>query len=141
MNQSDLENLVRDEVVALHDFIAGWFRGEIADEEDTFEAKFTRHLGERFQSIQPAGKVLTREAIVTGIWSAHGSNPEFRISIHDVVVRDTYDEGSVILATYLERQTGARTTTPADNDRLSTAVIRRDGNRLTWLHLHETLVK
>ena len=69
------------------------------------------------------------------------ANPDFQITIHDVALREIFDEGTAILATYLERQTGARATTPADNDRLSTAIMRRDGDHLIWLHLHETLVR
>ena len=141
MNRSELEGLVRDEIIALHDFIAGWFRGEIANTDDQFETGFAGHLGAEFQNIQPAGKVLTKGDIVNGIRKAHGANPDFRISIHDVAVRELFDEGTKVLATYLERQTGARATTPADNDRLSTALMQRDGDRLTWLHLHETLVR
>ena len=141
MNRSDLETLVRDEVVTLHDFIAGWFRGEIADTDGRFETGFAAHLGTEFQNIQPAGVVLSKDDIVTGIRKAHGANPDFRITIHDVALREIFDEGTAILATYLERQTGARATTPADNDRLSTAIMRRDGDHLIWLHLHETLVR
>ncbi len=141
MNQSDLEALVRYEIIALHDFIAGWFRGDIAEDNDLFEADFAGHLNAGFQNIQPGGKVLTKDDIVGGIRDAHGANPDFRISIHDVAVREAFEAGSVILATYLERQTGAKATTPADNDRLSSALMRRDGDRLTWLHLHETLVR
>ena len=141
MNRSGLEALVRNEIVNLHDFIAGWFRGEIANSDDQFEMGFAGHLGAAFQNIQPAGKVLTRDDLINGIRKAHGANPDFRISIHDVALREIFDAGTTILVTYLERQTGARATTPSDNNRLSTAVMQRDGDRLTWLHLHETLVR
>jgi hypothetical protein len=139
MTRSELEQAVRDEVKNLHDFIAGWFRGELENGERTFDRGFTTRLGSTFRNIQPNGGVLTRDDIIGGIRSAHGSNPDFRISIHDVSLRDTYDDDRLLLATYLERQSGAKNTIPADNDRISTVLMRRgDGGKIIWLHLHET---
>jgi hypothetical protein len=49
-------------------------------------------------------------------------------------------EAGLVLATYVEAQTGARNTTPADNLRHSTVLFERTGERLVWRHLHETAV-
>jgi hypothetical protein len=49
-------------------------------------------------------------------------------------------EAGLVLATYVEAQSGARNTTPADNLRHSTVLFERTGDRLVWRHLHETAV-
>ncbi len=43
-----------------------------------------------------------------------------------------------MLAAYVEAQTGARNTTPADNLRHSTVLFERLAGRLAWRHVHET---
>ena len=139
MDRTMLENTVRQDVETLHDFLAGWFRGELPNDDQTFDAGFAARLDRGFQNIQPNGGVLARDDICGGLRSAHGSNPDFRISIHDVSLRASFDHDRLLLATYLERQTGAKNTIPADNDRFSTTLMRRgDDGRITWLHLHET---
>ena len=139
MAEAEIEIAIRREVEALHDFIAGWIRGEIANDKRTFQDGFAARLDQEFRNIQPNGGVLTRDDIVGGIRGAHGASPDFAISVHDVALRGAYDGGTVFLATYLERQTGAKNTTPPDNDRVSSVLMRRDGDgRFTWLHLHET---
>ena len=103
------------------------------------ETQLAARLDQEFRNIQPNGGVLTRDDIVGGIRGAHGANPDFAISVHDVALRGAYDGGTLFLATYLERQTGARNTTPPDNDRVSSVLLRRGKEgRFTWLHLHET---
>jgi hypothetical protein len=42
--------------------------------------------------------------------------------------------------TYVEDQSGARNTTPADNLRRSTVLFERMAVRLVWRHLHETAI-
>ena len=44
----------------------------------------------------------------------------------------------LVLATYVEAQSGARNTTPADNQRHATVLFERMAGRLVWRHLHET---
>lgn len=139
MTRSELEQAVCSEVEDLHTFIAGWFRGDLENRESVFDEGFTARLSGTFQNIQPNGGVLTRNDIAGGIRSAHGTNPDFRISIHDVSLRDTYHDNRLLLATYLERQSSAKNTIPADNDRVSTVLMRQgDDGKLIWLHLHET---
>ncbi len=139
MTRSDLEQAIRKEVEDLHDFIAGWFRGDLENDDQTFNGSFTARLDINFRNIQPNGGVLTRDDIVGGIRSAHGGNPDFRISIHEVSLLGSFDHDRLLLAIYLERQTAARNTIPADNDRVSSVLMRRaDDGRLTWLHLHES---
>ena len=66
---------------------------------------------------------------------AHGSNPDFRIAIRNVVVRRVMPD--VVLATYEEWQRNALASTPPDNARLATVAFART-EPLRWLHVHET---
>ena len=52
----DAHSTATEEAIRLHDFIAGWFRGEIAPER--FEPDFADALHSEFENVQPAGTVL-----------------------------------------------------------------------------------
>lgn len=137
--EADLLRDVREEIEEVHRFISAWFRGEGPGSPEAFSAG----LGDRFApgliNIQPAGRVLTREELLSSIQDCHGASPDFRIEIVDVALRHVGGDGSV-LATYVERQSGARQSRP-QNDRISTVFMRRaDGGALEWLHIHETAV-
>ncbi|MEM9357431.1 MAG: hypothetical protein AAGB04_14580 [Pseudomonadota bacterium] len=131
------------EVEALHAFISQWFRGELGRTSEVYQRGFTERLADNLVNIQPSGQVLTRADLLDPIEAAHGANPDFRISISDVTLRHISKDQTLIQATYVEHQTGARNTTPSDNDRISTVLFSRDPStdRLTWLHLHETAVQ
>lgn len=125
---------VRREIVAVHDFIAAWFRGE-ADEE-AFNASLAWRLAPALVNIQPAGRTLTRDELVAGIRNGYGANPAFRIEIGDVrIIAHARD---IVTAMYVERQFGARNTTPANHSRISTVLLERVAERIRWLHIHET---
>lgn len=121
------------EIIRLHDFISGWFRGEIARE--MFDAGFASALHAEFVNVQPSGAVLSKADLLDPIRKAHGANPDFRISIEEphVVARHP----GVILATYVEFQQDARNSTP-ENRRRSTVLFEPEGDRLIWRHLQET---
>ncbi len=121
------------EIIRLHDFISGWFRGEIA--RDAFEAGFAYALHEDFVNIQPSGEVLSKADLLDPIRNAHGANPDFRITIEEPHVVTQHP--GVILATYVEFQQGARNSTP-ENRRRSTVLFEPEGDRLIWRHLQET---
>ena len=120
------------EIIRLHVFISGWFRGEIA--EDRFEPEFAGALHTAFENIQPSGAVLGRAGLLDPIRAAHGTNPDFRIAIEAPRVIAQYP--GLILATYVEFQTGARNSAP-ENRRRST-VLFETRERLVWRHLQET---
>jgi len=142
MGEEQLLKLVTNEIEALHAFISQWFRGELERAEDVYQSGFADRLAVRLVNIQPSGQVLRRADLLDPIEAAHAANPEFRISISDVNLRFVSDDQKLIQATYVEHQTGARNTTPPDNDRISTVLFVRDPatDNLTWLHLHETAV-
>ncbi len=131
------------EIEGLHAFISQWFRGELERTSEIYERGFTERLSDNLVNIQPSGQVLTRADLLDPIEAAHGANPDFRISISDVTLRHVSKDQTLIQATYVEHQTGARNSTPPDNDRISTVLFSRDPHtdRLTWQHLHETAVR
>lgn len=128
----DTLTIVTAEVERLHDFISGWFRGEI--ENARFDPDFADALHPDFENIQPSGAVLSRASLIGPIRSAHGANPAFRITIEAPRVIAVYP--GLIAASYVEHQTGARNSTPS-NRRRST-VLFETGERLIWRHLQET---
>ena len=120
------------EIVRLHDVIQKWFRGEIAAER--FDPDFADALHADFENIQPSGIVRTKADLLDPIRAAHGANPEFRITIEEPRLIAVWP--GLILAGYIEAQTGARNSV-AENRRRST-VLFETGDRLVWRHLHET---
>ena len=129
----ELEQAVRDEVERLHEFFVGWFAGELP--EASLDTGFVAHLGAEFVLIPPGGIVLSRDDIAEAIRQSYDSNPEFRIAIRDVQIRQELDDYLVV--TYEEWQRNALQSSPPDNGRLATALFRR-GPPLEWLHVHET---
>ena len=124
--------LAETEIVRMHDTIAGWFRGDLA--EDRFEPDFADVLHAEFENIQPSGEVLSKQDLLGPIRAAHGMNPDFRIEIEEPRLIATWP--GLILATYVEFQSGARNSAP-ENRRRST-VLFETGPRLVWRHLQET---
>lgn len=139
-DDTGLQQAVRAEIEAVHDFLTAWFRGDIADDRETFDDQLTARLAPGLVNIQPAGKVLPRDELLDGIRKAHGANPAFAIQIHNVRIRGAFDPNGLVLATYVELQSGAMNTTPPDNARISTVLLQRDPgeNRFSWSHIHET---
>ena len=132
---------VREEIEAVHRFISAWFRGTEPNTDEAFEAGLAGRLAPGFVNIQPAGRVLERDALLDPIRNAHGANPDFRIEIADVRIRYADPGGKLVQATYLEIQSGARKSTPPTNTRISSALMRRtESGALEWMHLHETAV-
>lgn len=131
---------IREDIEAVHQFISAWFRGDLPRTAGTFAAGLGDRLASDFVNIQPAGRILTREALLDSIESGHGANPAFRIEIGDVRAK-IVDGDDLALATYVERQSGARQS-DARNARISSVLLRRrpDTGTFEWLHIHETAV-
>lgn len=127
---------VRTEIESLHEFFVAWFTGAVENTDEVFARGFVERFDPDFLLIPPAGKQFKLEQLADSIRTAHGSNPEFGISIHHVALR--HREGPLVLATYEEWQRNARASTPADNGRVATALFRVTDERLRWLHVHET---
>ena len=131
-----LQRRVEAEIVELHDFIAGWFRGELPRDAALFASMFADRLAPDFLNIQPNGGELGREALLKGLEQGHGRNPDFRITISRVCLLSAGNAGLTVR--YVEDQQGARNTQPADNRRISTAVMDQANGRFLWRHLQET---
>ena len=134
---NDLTGAVAREIAALHLFLEQWFNGTLSDSDDVFAAGLERRLVPGFVYIQPAGLVLLRADLIEQIRPRHGASPEFRIRVAEIALQDSVGTGPLILATYHEYQRGARNSA-ADNARLSSVLLRREGADFRWLHIHET---
>lgn len=123
----------------MHDFIAAWFRGEIAQSAERFRAGLADRLAPGLVNIQPAGRALTGAELLSSIERGHGTNTRFEIEIRDVQVLFVSEHDGLVLATYTEVQRGARSSA-AENTRVCTALLQRRGatDPFTWLHIHET---
>ncbi len=139
--QDDLLTAVREEIEALHRFISAWFRGETPNTDEAFATGMADRLTSGFVNIQPAGRVLERDDLLDSLRDGHGTNPAFRISISRTRLHHVDAAAGLVLATYVETQSGARHSHPPTNARLSTVLMRRTGTgALEWLHVHETAV-
>jgi hypothetical protein len=128
-----IEDLVRNEIEALHAFFVGWFSGVLPTSD--FEARFLARFSPDLLLIPPAGNQLSLDQLADAVRSAHATNPDFRIAIRNVRIQRELD--GFILATYEEWQRNALASTPPDNARVATVLFRND-QPLEWLHIHET---
>ena len=130
-----IEHAVTREIEALHRFLVAWFSGAAEDNQTLFKREFVQRFDVDFLLVPPNGIVLDLESLLRSIRSAYGSNPDFRIAIRNVKVRRTWDR--VALATYEEWQRNAMASTPADNGRVASVLIRFN-EPMRWLQVHET---
>ncbi len=133
MSTDDLHTRVEREIVSLHEFFVDWFGGTL--EEAAFETDFVPRFSTDLVFIPPAGRLLGYPELETAIRERYSTNPDFRIQIRNVVVHRHF--AGKVLATYEEWQRNALASTPPDNGRLAT-VLFEEGERLRWLHIHET---
>ena len=139
MTGSD-ERLTQDvasEIAALHLFFEGWLNGSLPESEKVFAEGLERRLAPGFVNIQPAGLLLSRADLIGQIRRGYGASPDFHIRVGEVAVRQELAEASLIQATYQEYQRGARNSA-ADNARISSVLLQRQGADFLWLHIHET---
>lgn len=125
------------EIRRLHQFLEHWLNGTLLGTEEELQVQFTNRLHPEFFNIQPAGIVLTRDALVRQIMSGYGASPEFAIHIRNVTIRSQLDTNSVI-ATYEEYQRGAQKSTRSENARLSTALFQLGPGSIQWHFIQET---
>ena len=118
------------EIEELHEFLQGYFRGEI---EGT--ARFTDVLSTNFRIISPRGNTLDREGIVHAIESSSGSSPDFEIWIEDV--EGVVDDQNFVMVEYTECQ---RVSDKVTKRRTSVLFRKVESlpNGLEWVHVHET---
>ncbi len=136
---SDPDAAATAEIERLHRVFEGWFQGTLPPA--AFDTELVAVLHPEFEMAMPSGEVVSR-AGVEEMRAAHGSNPAFRIEIHEPRLLGAYPAAGLIHAQYVEAQFGARNTTPADHRRRSTVLFELGGpHGLLWRHLHETLLR
>ena len=124
---------VRREIVELHAFFVAWFHGAVA--RDQLEPRFLSRLDKDLMFIPPGGQMTGVGGLKAMFENGYGSNTGFNIQIRDVALR--WEAGDTVLATYTEWQIGALTSQPANNARVTSALLKM-GPPIKWLHIHET---
>lgn len=130
---------VRAEIEGLHEFFIDWFTGSCENSDSVFHERFRDRFSADFLLIPPAGVIVDLAEMTAAIRSGYDGSPGFRIAIRNVTIRQQF-EGH-LLATYEEWQVNATNSTPPNNGRVATVLMRTDENRpsgLRWLHVHET---
>jgi hypothetical protein len=137
-----METRCRDEVIALHQFFEGWFSGRLPKSEVAFE-RCRRALAPGFRLLSPDAMIAEREALLAGLFQAHGTQVNTRIWIEDFAYRPVVERDGLGLVTYQEWQERAGVITC----RLSSALMAAnahdpdESSGVVWLHLHETWVR
>ena len=129
----DTQKAVQAEVDDIHVFFVEWFTGTA--DKDSYEERFVSRFDTSAFFVGPDGVLMEYDALIEGMRMAHGVNPEFRIAIRDVVVRQ--ESETQIVATYTEWQMNAVNVPRSNNGRQSTAVMNK-GDTLSWLCVQET---
>ncbi len=127
---------VTAEIEGLHRFFVEWFTGVIPRSDELFERRYASRFAPECLLIPPAGITLDNARLAQAIRDNYGKSPGFAIAIRRVVVR--WQRGDTILATYEEWQRNARKSKPPQNGRAATVLFADHGERLKWLHIHET---
>lgn len=130
---NDIEEVVRLEIEALHEFFVGWFTGAVP--ESVFETEFLDRMSNELVFIPPAGRRLGLDGLAAALRDGYAKNPRFRIAIRNVQAHWTFDDH--VVATYEEWQRNALASKPPDNGRLATVLFKGPAP-LKWLHIHET---
>lgn len=129
---NSVERAVAEEIHRFHAALVDWFRGQMAAGD--FDGRIAAALHPDFVWVSPSGALVTCGALLDALHAGHGSNPAFRIEVGEVQV--ILDASDVVVASYVERQQGARNA-PPENARRSTVIFEKRP-RLLWRHLHET---
>jgi hypothetical protein len=124
---------VQQEIERIHRFFEDWFNGDVEDSDQAFAAADSS-LAPGFTLVSPGGQSFPRAVLLSQIRSAHGSRRGgLRIWIDDLNLH--YQERGIIICGYREWQ---RVGDDPARGRRSTAVFEDDGDKLVWLHVHET---
>lgn len=126
-----IHHAAEQEIRRFHDVLVAWFTGDM--DQGAFDHSIDAVVHPDFHWVSPSGQDVTRQDILEGLKSGHGSNPDFKITVDDV--RLVASDGNLAVLSYVESQTGARNA-PPENTRKSTVVFALQP-RLQWLYLHE----
>ena len=132
INAMQPEYAVAVEIERMHQFVAGWFRGEY--EQAAFTQGFEDALHRDFERITPSGLVVDRDAQIEMLANANGTSPFFRIATSDIRLIASYPD--LLVAGCIEKQSGARNSEQVNLRRVT--ILLTPGPRLRWLRVHET---
>jgi hypothetical protein len=122
------------EVIDLHQYFEDWFTGKL-EKIEANAARLATVMAQNFHIIASDGRMTARDALLSGLFNAHATRPDFRIWIENTVVRQQIHD--ITIVTYEEWQSTNGTTTT----RTSTVIFREDAaapNGVGWLHVHES---
>ena len=125
---------IQREILEIHQFFQGWFNGQVSDDEKILN-RLTRVLAKDFTIINPAGRLIHRDDLISMIQAAYHTHKGMRIWIENVQI--LHKIGEITIAAYEEWQIIGREVTV----RLTTATFKfQPGapNELIWLHVHES---
>jgi len=131
---------VAKEIIDLHVFFEDWFRGNCNNSDRVFKKRLMSRMDIDFYIVLPSGEAYYGEQFWPEMRKAHGSNPDFKISLRNFT-RKMQIGRITFLANYEEWQQNAQNSTPKNNGRVSTAVFVADKstpNGVRWVHVHET---
>lgn len=128
------------EVVELHQFFQEWFKGDLANSDESF-TRLSSVIAQGFSIISPQGKKVSRDSLLNTLRDAYGAysgdDRSFRIWIKNFDV--AFVAKDVLLATYEEWQD----LDGEENSRTSTVLFHRNEstpNGVEWIHVHETML-
>lgn len=133
VSDTALENEIRQDIEALHEFFVGWYNGTLP--EAAYENEFAARLDPNFTIIMPSGVELDHDSLSAAMRQSFGKNPGFRIGIRNV--RLVHAGETTAVATYEEWQHHEEEGPESVSARVSTVAFER-GDTLKWLHVHET---
>lgn len=128
-----LETQLREEVIALHDFFVGWYNASLP--ESAFDTEFMARLDDGFTIIMPSGARLDHETLVSSMRASYGKKPGSHIEIRNVCLLQA--TGGIAVAQYEEWQYNQQASPGVGSGRISTVIFSL-GDKLQWLHVHET---
>ncbi len=126
---------VREFVEVVHQFFTDWVSGKLPKTEAAFQAQLDR-LDPNFMVRMPGGGGFEYPVFKELMYDMHGGNPKFVIKIRNVAIR--HKVGEALLVTYEEWERDAKDSTPPNNARFSTMMLREKGDSYMVLHVHET---
>ncbi len=121
-----------EEVLELHEFLEGWLKGEIRREEGLDRLRSA--LADDFVIIHPSGTRAGKHEVIQSFAAAyHSKGSRYALAISDIHGRSI--DRATSLVTYREDHESED-----GRARISTALLQRRDDRVTWLFLPETSI-
>ncbi|MEV5833226.1 hypothetical protein [Nocardia sp. NPDC052112] len=118
-----------DVVAALHWDLAEWMG---ADAPPKVFDRFANALDEQFSAVTTVGRVVDRDTLLAGVWSARNTQPGLGIEVSDI--EELARGGTVVSA----RFTAANQVGDIRTRRLVTAILIVADHGYLWRSVHET---